>query len=311
MDQSLDKKSISDKHENLQTVIRVVHNRENPFVQINRKALWDERLSLKATGLWARCLSMPSDWKFSMKDLIKHCKEGKLAVYSAMQELIEFGYVARFEISDRTNGKFKGSRLEYVFFEFAATEEEIAEQFEIFKKSLPHTENRDTGNRDTGNQPLLIIKTLTEKKDLPKENTTPPIPPHSGSDDPVPAKAGVVRDFPEEVIQTAKAMKEAMAEAKPDSKAPVAQKLLTSIDLMIRVDKRDAGRIMRVFRWALSDEFWKDKFFKPDPAKYLREKFDQLEAKMTAKPSSFSKADRRARDSNGNPIKDEILDNLF
>src|SRR5580765_9040605 len=58
------------------TIVRVVHNRENPYVQINKISLWDIGLSLKATGLWARCLSRPNNWTFSLSELIKKCKEG-------------------------------------------------------------------------------------------------------------------------------------------------------------------------------------------------------------------------------------------
>ncbi len=54
------------------------------------------------------------------------------------------------------------------------------------------------------------------------------------------------------------------------------------IQEMIDKDQRDPQRIFSVFHWALNDHFWKDKFFKPNPAKYLRDKFEQLYAKMTA-----------------------------
>lgn len=126
------------------TIIRVVHNRENPFVQLNKQALWDTNLSLKAVGLWARCMSRPNDWRFCIKELIKHCKEGRKAVDGAMQELIDAGYAYRLEYSQRgEDGKYKTSGVEYVFFEFPATQEEKDQQQEIFKKvsSIAVSEN--------------------------------------------------------------------------------------------------------------------------------------------------------------------------
>ena len=61
-------------------------------------------------------------------------------------------------------------------------------------------------------------------------------------------------------------------------------KMLIQIDLMLRRDKRQFCQITDVFKWALADSFWSPNMFKPNPAKYLREKFDQLFMKMIAKP---------------------------
>ena len=82
------------------SIIRVVHNRENPYVQLNKGALWDSRLSLKAVGLWARCLSKKDDWKFNVRKLASKMKEGKASIYGAMEELIENGYVIKIEYSE-------------------------------------------------------------------------------------------------------------------------------------------------------------------------------------------------------------------
>lgn len=143
--------------EKFQSIIRVVHNRENPFVQLNKQALWDQNLSLKAVGLWARCMSRPNDWTFSLKELVDNCKEGRRAVDAAMHELIAANYVYRIEYAERDlNGKFKSGGIEYVFFEFPATEEEKQKRVEEFKKSFRNCCFGNCRNGDCRNVHLLI-----------------------------------------------------------------------------------------------------------------------------------------------------------
>lgn len=151
------------------SVIRVNHNRENPFVQLNRSALWDENLSLRAIGLWARCMSRPDDWTFRIRELIKTSKEGRTAIYTTIDELIKHGYCIRMEIYQRVQkGQFGTNNVEYVFFEFPITDSERAEYVEEFKKRFPRSGFRNPGNRDTGNQHILIdIDTNRDKEQTP------------------------------------------------------------------------------------------------------------------------------------------------
>jgi hypothetical protein len=156
---------INDDNE-IKTIIRNVHNRENPYVMLNKKALWDERLSLKAIGLWSRCLSLPNDWKFTMRHLISQCKEGRKAIDSAMYELIQFGYAMRLEFTNKdSNGKFCNKVIEYIFFEFEATEEEKVEQEEIFKKSFRDCRFGDFRRVDFQKEHLLSNNTSTKKRE--------------------------------------------------------------------------------------------------------------------------------------------------
>ena len=77
--------------------------------------------------------------------------------------------------------------------------------------------------------------------------------------------------------------------------------IYTFIDYMIRIDKRNSTTILDVFRWTVFDAFWSAKLFKPNPAKYLREKFDQLEMNMranaNAKPSQSANYPKSAFES--------------
>lgn len=305
------------------TVIRVVHNRENPFVQLNKQALWDSTLSLKAVGLWARCMSRPNDWRFSVKELIGKCKEGRKAVDSAMNELIDAGYAYRLDYTlRREDGKYKTSGVEYVFFEFPATQEEKDQQMEIFKKSFQDCRFGDFRNGDFRKEHLLI-KSSTKKD---KTHISPPIPPHEKEEEAAKAaeeifvnppkerirKTKIPLEFSEEVKELSEKMVTALHEANPDWLIPKnVQPVMAQLQQMIDVEHRDPSKILAVFMWAVGDSFWMDKLCKPNPAKYLREQFGQLAGKMNAKPSKNpNQIDRRARDKNGQVVdawKDELI----
>ena len=67
-------------------------------------------------------------------------------------------------------------------------------------------------------------------------------------------------------------------ERKSDFKKPNLQTWVIHIERMIRLDKRTPERIEAVMRWCQQDSFWQNNIL--STAK-LREKFDQLELKMT------------------------------
>lgn len=165
------------------TIIRVIHNRENPYVQLNKKALWDDRLSLKAIGLWAKCLSRPDNWKFNISELEKSMKEGKRAIYSAIDELIKHGYAFRYQIS--SSDKKRGfHQIEYVFFEFSITPEEIAVYLDELKKSFPCCGFAHTQDAHTQNAPLLkkedtSYEDVSIKEKERERGASPPNPPNT------------------------------------------------------------------------------------------------------------------------------------
>jgi hypothetical protein len=259
------------------TVIRVVHNRENPFVQLNKQALWDPNLSLRAVGLWARCLSRPNNWKFSIKELVSKCKEGRHSLDSAMKELIKANYVVRLDYYEKgADGKFQKNNggVEYVFFEFPATQEEKDEQLEIFKKSFRDCGFRDCGFRDPGNPHLLIKSSKqTESKQKERENT-PPNPPQ-----PEPAEAGAA-DAAGDVVKDPQKLRRAKAqEFSPEVKELAAKmiaiimrcnavyrppdnldKFHSQVQMMLEKDKQDPEILLRTFEWACSDSESRDSF---------------------------------------------------
>lgn len=124
------------------------------------------------------------------------------------------------------------------------------------------------------------------------------VPEDSADKSAVPAKAGedelkksshkkikATADFSPEVHEICKLILNALQRTNPEFVPPKNYTpWLTTIDFMLRLDKRDGNKLMDVFNWALADSFWCDKMFKPNPVKYLRERYNEFVMKMNAKP---------------------------
>lgn len=164
------------------SIVRALHNKINPYVQINREALWDRSLSLKAIGLWARLLSRPDDWRVSVTELAKSCKCSKDSIYKLLNELIKQGYAYR---RQPKNAKGKYGQWETIVFEFKVTKDEI-------KKMFPQTDFPDPDSTVTGKaETTKELKTKEESyKALPSSSSSHELrsrsssssPPKSGAD---------------------------------------------------------------------------------------------------------------------------------
>lgn len=171
------------------TVIRTVHNKENPYVQLNKKALNDPNLSLHAIGLWARCMSRPDDWVFCIKEMVSRFKEGKAIIYKCINELIKHGYALKGQRTKQNDGSKKGGKrflfdsVDYLFFEFQITAEEKAYYEKDFQKLFPLSDFQLPQVTLTQNQPLLNTDSLPNtEEDLLLKPPEIPVPP-----DPLPA----------------------------------------------------------------------------------------------------------------------------
>ena len=144
------------------SIIRTVKNAENPFVMIDRRIFENDGLSLKAKGLLGYLLSRPDNWTICMADLVKRTKDGKDSVNSALDELIESGYVVKTE-QQRESGKF--STCEYVVYEQPVLKNRDGET----DAEKPQRKNRDgksaTNNNDFNN------KEYNESESAPAQNS--------------------------------------------------------------------------------------------------------------------------------------------
>lgn len=71
-----------------------IHKSKNYTVMSNHH-FQNENLSLRAMGLLSYMLSKPDDWKFSVEGIASKCRDGKDSVRSAVNELIDNGYIVR------------------------------------------------------------------------------------------------------------------------------------------------------------------------------------------------------------------------
>lgn len=298
------------------TIQRGKHDKENPYVLISRKMLRDPSISPKAKGVLCFLLSLPDNWKAHPKHVAMSLGVSKDQIYTVLKELIAKGYATR------TESKGERGRFSVVLYEFYEEKLEIPQ---IIKEKTTVSGFPDTDSPDTEKPPLRYKE---HKNKLPKEIITPPIPPQNldllkppneqaakaaeMEIKPPPKPKREKSDFTPRVREVANLMINSLLRIKPDYIPPKnLTAMLTEVDFILRLDNRDPIKLMDVFNWALSDAFWADKMFKPNPAKYLREKFDQLEMKMNAKPpANPNQVDRRLRDKEGKVV-DGYKDLMF
>ena len=137
--------------------------RKTPFVQIDKRALQDIRLSWKCKGLLSYLLSLPDNWQIYITELSKHSKCGRAATTSAMKELIKYGYIKRIEVRNE-KGHFKG--FDYTVYDYPKAENRISDK--------PKAENRISENQTlirTNNNNTKINNTDINKERVKEKNT--------------------------------------------------------------------------------------------------------------------------------------------
>lgn len=79
------------------SIRRTRTNLEDHYTQVDNAWVRDDRLSLKARGLFVQILSHREGWSISINSLVNANPEGDAAIRSALSELIEYGYLVRGE----------------------------------------------------------------------------------------------------------------------------------------------------------------------------------------------------------------------
>ena len=126
------------------SVIRI--DKKKNYTVMSNTHLQDPKLSLKAKGLLAMCLSFPDNWNYNIIGLTYKTKDGKGCVMSTLKELENAGYLKRRKIRDE-----KGRIVD--------TEYIIMEEPVDPCPHNPDAENPDTVNPDIG-APYLDNPTL-------------------------------------------------------------------------------------------------------------------------------------------------------
>lgn len=171
-------------------IYRTNHNRENPYVMVNRAGATDKRLSFKAKGIWLYAMTRPDGWKFNLQDLINQSTDGRDSVKSGLIELEKAGYLVR------SQKRGEDGQLGEAVWDFYEVPQE-------FKKEVPRTENPSTEKPSTGNRPLVSNEDSKERdvskrnplKGVKKERRAkgPPPPPDSENETQSYGEAGKVK----------------------------------------------------------------------------------------------------------------------
>lgn len=140
----------------------------------------------------------------------------------------------------------------------------LGEEYEEEKKKINKKENHsESAIADTAASAACCLFSPQLKKVVKKRNS----------------------EFSPEVVDVANQMVAALLANKPNYVPPRNMKnMLTQVDNMLHLDKRDASKIISVLKFALDDDFWVEYMFADNPAAYLRKKFDRLDKQMNKQP---------------------------
>ena len=143
-----------------QTIFKNEHH--DQFTVISNATIRDNSLSLKARGLHHYLLSLPKSWEVNIRHLANEFeKDGRSAIASALEELIQAGYVTKEQRREDATGHF-GLILYRVYETPPATESRKPEHGEAPQSGFPLTVKP------------LTVKPLTENrihiKEIPLDN---------------------------------------------------------------------------------------------------------------------------------------------
>lgn len=123
-----------------------IKKKENPYVQIDKQGIEDNRLSWGATGLLTYLVGRPDNWEISISHLSKVKTNKESATRNALNELREFQYCHFFRI------KYKGKNIDstYLIFEtptdpeYALSLIDVEDDYTISYEPIKSISNRDT-----------------------------------------------------------------------------------------------------------------------------------------------------------------------
>jgi len=97
--------------ENIMATYRVIKNRDNPYVLINKEFINRADISMQAKGLLTYLLSLPDDWEVRSSELPRHFTNGIKAVNTALKELINKKYIIKTQGKDAKN-RFQNAQFD-------------------------------------------------------------------------------------------------------------------------------------------------------------------------------------------------------
>ena len=145
-------------------IVKII-KRENPYIQIDKTGINDNRLSWGASGLLTYLIGRPEDWKINLNHLatVKD-KDKKDKTRGYLNELREFEYCHYFEI--RKSGRIVENF--YLIFEVPTKYEEILENFiEIPENCTIHYKKISSQKKEKENKKNIDNKEVSPQLENP------------------------------------------------------------------------------------------------------------------------------------------------
>lgn len=120
----------------------ILRKKKSRFTIVNNEVIEDRNLSYRALGLLAYLLSKPNNWQIMITELSTG-REGRDAVYTAIKELINAGYVERKTIRDERN---RVTGTEYIIRDYKNLIEKALNLENFPETDFPYTAFPDTEN---------------------------------------------------------------------------------------------------------------------------------------------------------------------
>jgi len=238
------------------SVLRV--RKSENFVSIDKRFLEDPNLSLKLKGFLAYCLSKPNDWEFYVRQMASVLKESKTALYSVINEGIQFGYIIRSE-QRIENGRFSG--CDYEIFELPQ-----------IKNISTVSQNPDADVQEPEN--VQLLKNYCTKNDLTKNNCNVERPKSTIDDTPSTTSQSEKENASRYLFSKKKEVYEMTT-------VPDFSKWNIAMDRLNRIDKRSWEEIKQMIDWVFDHDFWCKNIQCPST---LRKQWDKIMMQRVATP---------------------------
>ena len=161
------------------TIFRVIHDKDNPYVMINRTPIDNVSLSFKAKGILTYLLSRPDGWEVNLVDLANRSTDGLASVQAGVKELQKAGHLHHTTIVDKETGKFASHLWEVYETPQVGVDNQNAKNQNVDKpqSGKSHASIKYLSS-EGANQESTTTKEITKKVFTAYENEIGPITPH-------------------------------------------------------------------------------------------------------------------------------------
>ena len=276
-------------------MIRRAPRPESDFTQIRNEVLRDERLSYRARGILVAILSRPDNWRVSRDSLARQGKEGRDAINTAINELVDAGYIQR-EKSQQADGTWATELVVYDSYpqdssSYPQVSDSSEEKHADFQ--APTTGKPTTGKPTVGKP--VANKNNVKNKDTNKDKNTDN---HPTCIEPECATSDDVSRFSIDTHNLCSQLADWIVH-NGGRNPNITHTWLNDMDKLIRLDHATPQQIETIIDWCQQDTFWHTNILSPNK---LRKQWDRLVMQY--------KAQNKPNNRHSNPNAD-VIDQLI